>query len=347
MSTITFIPLVNNQHWFFRIWDFGRIQTFIITFILILIGFTFCNYTSQFLLIFAFLFISFLYNLNVLLPYISFSKRKKTVTNHSQSISILSANVYQFNTNYQPLLKQIKLIKPDILLTIESNKDWGKALSAIEKQYPNTCKVPLENTYGMHFYSKLPIKKSTVNYFIANDIPSLEIELETKDGDLFTIFGVHPPPPSPTEENTSEERDGELLKIAQKVNKTTNPTIVIGDFNNVAWAKSSKLFAKTSKLIDARVGRGFISTYHAKYWFLRFPIDLVYHSQSINISTLKAVANIDSDHLPLYCQFQLNNTQNKQQKPENLTSKEREEVKDLIEKGIEKDGNRDKIATED
>ena len=43
---------------------------------------------------------------------------------------------------------------------------------------------------------------------------SIEAKLKTKDGYEFVFFGVHPPPPSPTEEKTS--KDGDLLSIAKK-----------------------------------------------------------------------------------------------------------------------------------
>lgn len=59
-----------------------------------------------------------------------------------ESISILSANVYQFNQEHHRFIKLIEKVKPDLILTVESNKDWEKALAAIEKDYPETHKIP-------------------------------------------------------------------------------------------------------------------------------------------------------------------------------------------------------------
>lgn len=347
IATVSFLPLINNQHWFFRVWDFGRIQLLVINIILLVFAVVFCSFCLAFFVIITWLSLSILYNLKVLYPYISFGKKQAGQSNSLLSqISILSANVYQFNKDYSQFIGLIRQLKPDIVLTIESNKDWENALTQIEETYPNYCKVALENTYGIHFYSKLKLCKSTINYFVSDDIPSIEVEIETEKGEKFTFFGVHPPPPSPTEETTSKERDGELMMLAKRVNKIKNPVIVVGDFNNVAWAKSSILFRKTSKLIDARIGRGFISTYHAKYWFLQFPIDLVYHSPSINISELKTTKNIGSDHLPIFVQFNINNVKQNSTNSK-VTKNEQQQVEELIEKGIEKDGNRDEVATED
>jgi hypothetical protein len=62
----------------------------------------------------------------------------------------------------------------------------------------------------MHLYSKLKITKHSVHYFVADDLPSIEAKITTADNFKFTFFAVHPPPPSPTEEENSKERDGEL-----------------------------------------------------------------------------------------------------------------------------------------
>jgi hypothetical protein len=61
----------------------------------------------------------------------------------------------------------------------------------------------------MHLYSKLKITKHSIHYFVADDLPSIEAKITTADNFKFN-FAVHPPPPSPTEEENSKERDGEL-----------------------------------------------------------------------------------------------------------------------------------------
>jgi endonuclease/exonuclease/phosphatase (EEP) superfamily protein YafD len=256
-------------------------------------------------------------------------------------------NVYQFNNEYQKLITLIKEVQPDIILTMESNQDWDNALIQIEKDYPNFNKVPLENTYGIHFYTRLQVKSVKVNYFIADDLPSIEASLLTNDGISFTFFGVHPPPPSPTEEDTSKERDGELLAVGKRVKETKGPVIVVGDFNNVAWARSSILFRKTSELIDPRIGRGFISTFHANYRLLRFPIDLFFHSTDIFVEDFKTLRTIGSDHLPLFCSFFMNKDVDiQEEKVEYLNEEERQKVNEIIKNGIEEESDRPKIVKE-
>lgn len=334
----------------FRVWEFGRIQILFLHLLTLTLGILLVEEKSP--LFWGFVSIHAVFitvNAIILLPYTRFYKKPLThkKPSHFQSISIISVNVYQFNDQYEKLIRLVREVKPDVLLTYESNQDWENALTEIEKEYPSFKKVPLENTYGIHFYSKLSTKSVLANYLVADDIPSIEASLVTENGTSFTLFGVHPPPPSPTEEDNSRERDGELLSVGKKVKKTNGPVIVVGDFNNVAWAKSSVLFRKTSELIDPRIGRGFISTYHAKHRLLRFPIDLFFHSTDIFIEEFKTLSTIGSDHLPLFCKFFINQTNDIQEDElEALEKGEKEEVQEMIKDGMEEQSDRPEIATE-
>ncbi|OBX27126.1 endonuclease/exonuclease/phosphatase (EEP) superfamily protein YafD [Gelidibacter algens] len=347
---VSTLPFITHQHWMFRVWEFGRIQIMFLQLITLAIGLVFIEDRTAFFWSTVLVHSGLLINhLIILIPYTTlYSKNKKTqIPKNAQTISILSVNVYQFNDRYDELLNLVMEVKPDILLTMESNQAWEDALTEIEGDYPNFKKVALENTYGIHFYTKLNVKSLKVNYFIADDLPSIEAALFTENGIPFTFFGVHPPPPSPTEEDTSRERDGELLSLGKKVIETKGPVIVVGDFNNVAWAKSSILFRKTSELIDPRIGRGFVSTFHAKYRLLSFPIDLFFHSTDIFIQDFKTLRAIGSDHLPLFCSFFIDKNEDIQEEEvETLEAGEKEEVEEMIADGIEEEGDRPAVATE-
>lgn len=343
------IPLVQSQHWFFRIFDFGKVQILVLQLIVSLLGWFLldkntCFYSTQLILLGC-----MIYEIYLLYPYTPLYKIEKKIKTgkSSQSIQIISTNIYQFNKEYNRFLEFIEKENPDIVLTMESNKEWEDALQALKPNYPYFCEVGLENTYGMHLYSKIEITNSQKHYFVADDIPSIEATFKTNDGFEFVFFGVHPPPPSPTEEENAKERDGELLSVAKKVKEKHKPTLVIGDFNNVAWAKSSVLFRKTSETIDPRIGRGLISTFHAKYWLLRFPIDQMFHTTDIFVEELKAMKTIGSDHLPLYCKFFIDKINDDQEDlVEDLEKNDVEDVNEMIKEGKAEESDREAIVTE-
>ena len=340
----TLIPFLPFQHWTVRAFDFAKVQVLVLQVIVFVAAFFLVSRQTEFYILQSLLLMSIIYEISILYKYTPLYKSGESAkgSTSSKSIAIISANVYQMNTQFQRFIDLVQREKPDIVLTMESNKAWEKALEVIEKDYPFQQKVALENTYGMHLYSKIKFKSSKTNYFVADDIPSIECELISDDGFEFRLFGVHPPPPTPTEEPNSKERDGELLSVAKVIRKFEKPTIVVGDFNNVAWARSSVLFKKTSKLIDPRMGRGLISTFHAKYWLLRFPIDQMYHSADILVEELKTLENFNSDHLPLYCKFHIDHFDDtNEEEVKDLEQGEMEEVEEFIEEGKEEEGDRE------
>lgn len=342
---LSYIPLIQNPHWFFRIFEFGKVQLFLLLLATICMGLIFqSNKTLLFYLLLLVNILTLLFHSIKLYPYTklhSIPVNSKT-SSCSKTISIISANVQQENTHYNRFIELVEERNPDLFLTMESNQNWENALSYFDQKYPFQVKVALGNRYGIHLYSKLKIISYNVHYFVSDDIPCVEAKLRTKDGFVFTLFGVHPPPPSPTEEENAKERDGELLSVARVVKTKQEACVVVGDFNNVAWAESSLLFRKTSELIDARIGRGLFSTFHANYWFFRFPIDLFFHSTDIFVEELKTLNNFGSDHFPIFSSFYINKRNHEQEESVNkLENIEHKEVNDIIQNGVnEKSENR-------
>lgn len=333
---LSVLPFINNQHWVFRVPEFMKIQLLVLQGLSLTLNAIFTEKDLLFWLINGVQLGLVVYHFYILVRYTKFYRRNRVTKNlkGAQKISIISANIYQFNKKYGKFHDLIRRHQPDIFITLESNADWEIANRILEKDYPHTQKMTLENTYGMHLYSKIPFDSAEFHFFVADDVPSVEVHFTTYEGQKFVLFGVHPPPPSPTEERTSKERDGDLLALAKKIKEKGLPSLVIGDFNTVAWSDTSILFRKTSELIDARVGRGILATFHAKYWFFRVPLDLLFHSPEITIEKLQTLEDIGSDHFPIYCEFYLNPADRSQEKDvKTLDPDENKEVEVLIEEG--------------
>lgn len=333
---LSVLPFIQHQHWLFRVAEFIKIQLVILQIIAFGITMIYVEDSIWLWIVQTVQFILIVYHIYILMRYTKFWKKQKPskTSSSSDKINIISCNIYQFNSEYHRFIELIEQEQPDIFVTMESNADWEKALQPLEKDYPYQKKVPLENTYGMHLYTKLKVHNIQTHYFVADDVPSIEAELETNDGHRFIFFAVHPPPPSPTEEDNSKERDGDLLAVAKKVRNYALPVLVTGDFNNVAWARSSILFKKTSELIDARIGRGILSTFHAKYWFFRVPLDLLFHSTTIIIDKLFIYPSVGSDHFPIGCTFHIDlESDDQEEEVKHLENGEMQEVDELIADG--------------
>ncbi|MFD2554719.1 endonuclease/exonuclease/phosphatase family protein [Sphingobacterium tabacisoli] len=339
---LSILPFIQHQHWIFRVPEFLKLQILILQGAVFALLFIFSDRDPLFWFIQSIQLLLMIYHMYILSRYTKFWRTPVIQKSASASdhIKIISCNVYQDNREYERFIALVRKEVPDIVLTMESDNRWEQALRQLENDYPNTQKVTLDNTYGMHFYTRLRVIKIQTHYFVADDLPSIEAELETKDGYRFIFFGVHPPPPSPTEEENSKERDGDLLSVAKRVRHYTLPVVVAGDFNNVAWAKSSILFRKTSQLIDARIGRGILATFHAKYWFFRVPLDLLFHSPQVFIDRLTILPDIGSDHFPVSCTFHIDRqSDDQEERLENLDKDEMQDVNELIQEGKEEESD--------
>lgn len=303
IAVATFLPLWNNPHWSVRSFDFPRLQLAVVASLLVvtqLLLLDLARPLSWVLVVVAGF--SLAAQLWWILPYTAiWPSEVKTARMNSpeRTLAILTSNVLTPNRNAPALLKLVEEHQPDILVTLESDQWWEDQLAALDSTMPYSIKCPLDNLYGMHVFSRLPLHESEVRFLIEEKVPSMHALVELRSGDRVRIHFVHPAPPSPTENDESSERDAELVIVGRSVADSDEPVIVTGDLNDVAWSPSTRLFRKVSGLLDPRVGRGFFSTFHADYRLLRWPLDHLFHSRHFTLASITRLPSIGSDHFPL------------------------------------------------
>src|SRR5690606_13672364 len=187
--------------------------------------------TIEIWILLTLLLVSLIYQLAKIYPYTFLAKKQVMACkagDDERSISILISNVLTTNTKYDALIGIVQQYQPDIVLTLESDSVWEKELAVLEKEYIHTVKVPLDNFYGMHLYSRLPFDGMEVLYLVDPEIPSIHGDVILKSGEKVKIHCLHPMPPSPTESDTSTDRDAELLLVGKSVDTDKGPELVFG-----------------------------------------------------------------------------------------------------------------------
>lgn len=333
MIIAVLLPFIKSDYWVFKILEYPRYQKFIVC-IILFAGLLWTNdYNDTFSIItLVLLGLCMLYLLYKILPYTTLGKKEMESIQHgdqSNQIKLFTANVFQDNRDYDKLLQQVKQTDPDVIFLLETDKGWEKAMDVIIKDYPHTLKEPLDNTYGLLFYSRLPVINGEVNYLVDEEIPSIEVMLKLKSGQHLKLWGLHPKPPVPQEDTKSTAKDKELMKVALKVEKEKVPVIVLGDLNDVAWSHVTELFRKTSGLLDPRRGRGFFSTFSANHWYMRFPLDYVFCSSHFGLVNMKRLSHNGSDHFPMFMQLEYHKVMKEMQEEPEADAEEKKEAKEI------------------
>ena len=155
----TLAPHLPGKHWLIRVWEFPRLQLFLLI-LLCITGWAFqaMDHPITASVMITALSLAGIYQAIWILPYtVLWPKQVKQINqpDDNSTLSILTSNVYMYNDNYDGLKKLVGQYQPDMMILLESNHDWQDAMSSIHSEYPHRLACPLENLYGMHLYSKL------------------------------------------------------------------------------------------------------------------------------------------------------------------------------------------------
>ncbi|MBW3466321.1 endonuclease/exonuclease/phosphatase family protein [Arthrospiribacter ruber] len=329
----TFIPAVKKDHWTFRVFDYPRFQKLLLCLtVLILWPVIGLDNVILYWTFFILLGFSTVFLMYQVFPFTVFSKKMVQDSKYkgNKMLSVMVINVYQHNDSYQKVINLINEEQPDLFVLVETDQKWADQISHFKSDFPYHIEIPKDNTYGMLFYSKIKVKSHSVRYLVEEDVPSIEVVLDCDELGEVTLFALHPAPPVPSENPQSTERDAEILLVGKMVAKMNSPVLVLGDLNDVGWSYTSELFLKISGMLDPRRGRGMFNTFHAKYFFMRWPLDHIFVSRHFTLQKLKVHRYVGSDHFPISGYFTLDPDNNN--KGLKATLSEKLEAKEKIRK---------------
>ena len=304
---VTLLPWSTHPAWWVRVWDFPRLQLAILSLLgSVLTASAALSDTWNGWLQLIFL-LTLIYQAWWIWPYTCLHRHEvqdAQPNTHDPHLRVMACNVLTPNRNAQALVDLVLQQQPDVLVTLETDTWWQLQLQPLESHYPHRIACPLDNLYGMHVYSRLPLSDSTISYLVEPDVPSIHTSVHVTPSLVVRMHFLHPAPPSPTENEESTERDVELLMVAKSLQEETGPVIVTGDLNDVAWSPTTRMFRKISRLLDPRVGRGMFNSFHAQYFFARWPLDHFFHSDHFQVVHVERLPSIGSDHFPVLLEVQ-------------------------------------------
>ena len=244
-----------------------------------------------------------------ILPYTRFARKEVMAGEGKADLRILTANVLQQNQRTEVYRKLIRELQPDVIVLTEPNGRWAEEMAYLKHSYPYVVNQAQENTYGMILYSRLKLIEPEVRFLVKPEIPSIRARVRLGSGCEVWLYAVHPEPPASLKRSKtprgSGPRDVELLLLAEELEKVKEPVVVVGDFNDVAWSHTTRLFKRLSGLLDPRRGRGMFNTFHADYPPLRYSLDHLFHSKHMTLIDFQRLPATGSDHFPIYAALKL------------------------------------------
>jgi endonuclease/exonuclease/phosphatase (EEP) superfamily protein YafD len=333
MILATVLPFLKKDEWWVRIFDFPRLQ---ITLIIAVVFAAYLPLRGNSIADYGFLVALILcltYQSYMMYPYTRLSPKQVQWSKKAakdSSISLLFANVLIENHNAARLKEIIKRADPDLILTAETDDWWRQQLKEFDQTHPHVVAQPQDNSYGILLQSRLELINPQVKFLVQEDIPSIHTRVRLRSGMEVELRGLHPRPPVPEEDGRSTERDAELLVVGKEVKGKKDPIVVLGDLNDVAWSRTNNLFQDISGLLDPRIGRGFYHTFHARYPFIRFPLDHFFHSNHFRLVKLRRLPYFGSDHFPVYIKLNYEPDAESEQEELHADQSQKEEAEEKI-----------------
>ncbi|QDT07208.1 Endonuclease/Exonuclease/phosphatase family protein [Rubripirellula lacrimiformis] len=291
-------PLLPVNWWWIRIGDYPRLQLlFVYTVTLLILALYRRRWLTKWLM--GMMLVGCLIQVYWIFPYLPFapeSVQSARSDDPAKRLRIVSMNVLQENENAQAVIDIVRRQQPDLLVLCEVNDRWMDDLESLDDQFAFVKKHPLENKYGIALYTNLEVLSCRVRGLVKDDIPSIDASVRLRNGQPVRVFAIHPNPPRPGE--STAKRDAELVLVGREV-ADDQSAIVLGDMNDVGWSRTTDLFQEVSGMLDPREGRGFFSTFDATSWFMRYPLDYLFHSDDFRVVQLQTLEPIGSDHFPL------------------------------------------------
>jgi len=297
----TALPLVHEPHWWIRVFDFPRLQLAALGAAL-MVSFAWrfrrtVRMRRSNVAWLAVLGVAVVYQGWRLWPYTSLhpvQSVRAEAPDASRSFRLVISNVLMDNRDAPRWLAEVQGVAPDLVLMLEPDAWWLEQAQALRAALPYAVEHPLDNTFGIALFSRFPLHGAVVRELVEVGIPSIWGSFDLPSGDRVRFAFVHPRPPHIGQD--TDERDVELVLVAREFEGHPGPAVVAGDLNDVAWSDTTRLFQRLSGLLDPRIGRGLYATYHARYPFLRWPLDYAFHSEHLALVELCRLDPSGSDH---------------------------------------------------
>jgi endonuclease/exonuclease/phosphatase (EEP) superfamily protein YafD len=327
------IPAIPGNIWWIRYFDFPRIQILIasaaVWVLLLLVSRGRVSRLALFALAGA-----IAYQAYVLYPYTTFAPLNQIATETcapGNRLRLLVANVQMTKDHDYRLLSIVRQVDPDVAWFQEVDEWWLQNLAPLATTMPYHIIQAQPNYFGAALYSRYPLIDPQINFLTGSHDPSVFTGVQLPSNQPIRLYAIHPRPPQA--DQSTAERDAQILATALAAHDDNLPHVVAGDFNAVPWEDVVHHARRVGRLLDPRIGRGFYITWNDENPVLKWPLDQILPGQTFTLTGLRVLSEFGSDHRPLLADLCLNPAAEAWQSPPPMWPDDLEEARTAVVRG--------------
>lgn len=328
---LTLLPFVRTGFWFVRLCDFPRFQLAVlcVTFAGVLLGFSAgLGWQPDFWVFVPLLLLAAAWQAAHIARYTRLwpTRVADIPEGAPDRVRLLISNLDFRNDRKEEAARLLRSIETDIILLIEIDESWAQELADLRDRFQHRFDSIRGEGLGIALWTNLPVRSEEMRYLVSEERASIHAEMVFPGDERVCFIGLHPVPPGLPSEHGNESvaprssaedkkddgrydsriRDAELSLVGRLIARRPQATwVVAGDFNDVAWSHTTRLFDRISGLSDPRIGRKLLTTYHADYPPLRYPLDHVFVSPRMNVGRFERLKVPGSDHFAVLVELQV------------------------------------------
>lgn len=295
------MSLIPTDHWFIRTIDLVREPLSYVTAILLIVS-LYVGGEKRWITAAA---LSVLIAINIwrIWPYSFLAERQLplakdgSMSEENRCFSAMSANVKVKNEQYQSISDQVRKEAPDVLFLMETDDRWIENIEPLLSAYQYVERHPQPEAFGLVFATNLPVLKSNVVENTYRDTPTLYATLQPSGSRLIEFIGLHPKPPLPGW--NTKLRDENIVKAGTQTPDRLPDAVVMGDFNDVPWSRTTTKFREIGEWRDPRIGRGTFPTFPSNLLLLGWPLDQIMLKGALELHSFEVLPDNGSDHRAL------------------------------------------------
>jgi endonuclease/exonuclease/phosphatase (EEP) superfamily protein YafD len=212
-------------------------------------------------------------------------------------LRVASINVLYTNGQFQRVADFIHHERPDVVVLVEMNSVWRRALQGVEHEFPYRYQTLGSRRRGVNLWSRLPMKDVGVLPIEARREPAVQATLLTH-GRSLRLFGVHAN--WPVAPGSSARRNRQLELLAQRARAVTGlPLLVVGDLNVTPFSPHFQRLLADGGIRSAADGFGWQPTWPSFIPPAGIQIDHALVNPGVTVQAFRRGPMDGSDHRPI------------------------------------------------